>query len=80
MSKIKSTNLEVISGPSVNQIETIFEISTYADGSAHTRPSNLPHIDIRGNFPTHMSAESPSNNSPNPSEVISKDSEPKDNF
>ena len=31
--------------------------------------------DTSGNFPTHVSAESPSNISPNPSEVISEVSE-----
>ena len=35
-----------------------------------------PPIDSSGNFPAHMSAESPSNISPNPLEVISKVSEP----
>jgi hypothetical protein len=35
------------------------------DGSAH------PPTDTSGNFPAHMSAESPLNTSPNPSEVIS---------
>ena len=33
-----------------------------------------------GNFSAHMSGESPSNISPNPSEVISEVSEPQDNF
>ena len=47
-----------------------------APGSAHARPSPRPHIDTSGNFPAHMSAESPSNISPNPSEVISEVSEP----
>ena len=47
-----------------------------APGSAHARPSTRPPIDTSGNFPAHMSAESPSNISPNPSEVISKVSEP----
>ena len=31
---------------------------------------------MSGNFPVHVSAESPSNNSPNPSEVISEALEP----
>ena len=35
------------------------------DGSA------CPPIDTSGNFPSHVSAESPLNTSPNPSEVIS---------
>ena len=40
------------------------------DGSA------LPPIDTTGNFSAHVSAESPSSISPNPSEVISEVSEP----
>ena len=36
-----------------------------APGSAHARSSAQPPIDTRGNFPAHMSAESPSNISPN---------------
>ena len=51
-----------------------------APGSAHARPSARPPIDTSGNFPAHVSAESPSNISPNPSEVISEVSEPWDNF
>ena len=51
-----------------------------ASGSAHARPSALPPIDTSGNFLAHMSPESPSNISPNPSEVISEVSEPYDNF
>ena len=47
-----------------------------APGSTHTRPSARPSIDTSGNFPAHMSAESPSNISPNPLEVISEVSEP----
>ena len=46
-----------------------------APGSAHARPSNSPPIDLRENFPAHMSAESASNISPNPSEVKSEVSE-----
>ena len=42
--------------------------------------SDRPPIDTSGNFPAHMSAESPLNISPNLSEVISKVSEPYDNF
>ena len=45
-------------------------------GSAHARPSAQPPINTSGNFPAHMSAESPSNIFPNPSEVISEVSEP----
>ena len=41
----------------------------------HARPSAQPPIDVSGNFPAPVSAESPSNISPNPSEVISKVSE-----
>ena len=47
-----------------------------APGSPHARPSARPPIDTSGKFPAHMSAESPSNISPNPSEVISEVSEP----
>ena len=47
-----------------------------APGSAHARPSAQPPIDTSGHFPAHISAESPSNISPNPSEVISEVSEP----
>jgi hypothetical protein len=35
-----------------------------APGSAHARPSARPPIDMRGNFPAHMSAESPFENNP----------------
>ena len=45
-------------------------------GSAHARPSAQPPIYVSRNFPAHMSAESPSNISPNPLEVIFKVSEP----
>jgi hypothetical protein len=41
-------------------------------GSAHARPSARPPINTSGNFPACVSAESPSNISPNPSEVISE--------
>ena len=34
-------------------------------GSAHARPSTQTPIDTSENFPAHMSAESPSNISPN---------------
>ena len=47
-----------------------------AHGSAHARPSAQPPIDTSGYFPANVSAESPLNISPNPSEVISKVSEP----
>ena len=48
--------------------------------SVHARPSAQPPIDTSEKFPAHVSAESPSNISPNPSEVISKVSEPKYKF
>jgi hypothetical protein len=41
-------------------------------GSEHARPSGWAPIDTSGNFPAHVSAESPSNVLPNPSEVISE--------
>ena len=47
-----------------------------APGPAHTRPSSRPPMDTSGNVLAHVSAESPSNISPNPSEVISEVSEP----
>ena len=37
-----------------------------APGSAHARPSAQPPIDVSGNFPPRVSAESPYNISPNP--------------
>ena len=43
-----------------------------APGSAHVRPSAQPPIVTSGNFPARVSAELPSNISPNPSEVISE--------
>jgi hypothetical protein len=42
--------------------------------------STRPPINTSGNFPVHVSAESPLNISPNLSEVISEVSEPYDNF
>ena len=56
-------------------------ISAQADGgprspSAHAGPFACPPISMSGNFLAHVSAESPSNISPNPSEVISEVSEP----
>ena len=41
-------------------------------GSRHAGPSSQPAIHVSGNFVAHVSAESPSNISPSPSEVISK--------
>ena len=49
-------------------------------GFVYATPSAQPPIDTSGNIPAHVSAESPSNISPNPSEVISEVSEPYDNF
>ena len=43
-----------------------------APGSTHARPSARPPIDTSGNFLAHMSAESHSNISPNPSKVKSE--------
>ena len=37
-----------------------------APGSAHARPSAQPPIDMSGNFPAHVSAESPSKFSKKP--------------
>ena len=51
-----------------------------APGSAHARPSTQPPIKTSGNFKAHLSANSLSNISPNCSEVITKFSEPLDNF
>jgi hypothetical protein len=41
-----------------------------ATWSAHARPTARPHIDTSGHFPVRVSAESQSNISANPSEVI----------
>jgi hypothetical protein len=62
-------------------IAVVRKISAHANwgpspGSAHARPSAQPPIDVSGNFPAQVSAESPSKISPNPSEVISEVSEP----
>ena len=43
--------------------------------SAHAGPSAQPPIGTSGIFPARVSVESPSNISPNPSEVISEVSE-----
>jgi hypothetical protein len=53
----------------------IFKISARANGgprspSAHAWPFARPPIDTSGNFPANMSAESPLNTSPNPSEPL----------
>ena len=52
------------------------EISARANGRPRSRLRMLdgsarPPIDTSGSFPAHVSAESPLNTSPNPSEVIS---------
>ena len=51
-----------------------------APRSVHARHSAWPLIDMNRNVSAHMSAKSPLNISPKPSEVISKVSEPYDNF
>ena len=51
-----------------------------APGSAHARPSAQPPIEMTGNFLVPVSAEWPSNISPNPSEVKSEVSEVYDDF
>ena len=43
--------------------------------SAHAGHSARTPIDTSGNFPLHVSVESPSNISPNPSELVSEVSE-----
>ena len=48
--------------------------------SAHAGPSAQTPIDTSGNFPASVSAESPSNISHNPSEVISEVSEVYNDF
>ena len=48
--------------------------------SAHAGHSAQPPIDTSGNFPARVSAESPSNISHNPSEVISEVSEVYNDF
>ena len=47
----------------VRKIRIIFPLTpmgVLAPGSAHGRPSAQPPIDMSGNFPAHVSAESPS--------------------
>ena len=61
--------------------EKPIQISAHADGgprspSAHVGPFAHSPISMSGNFLVHVSAKSPSNISPNPSEVISEVSEP----
>ena len=43
--------------------------------SVHAGPSAQRPMNVSGNFPADMSAELPSNNFPNPAEVISEVSE-----
>ena len=40
------------------KIIPITSMGVLASGSAHTRPSTQPPIDVSGNFPAHVSAES----------------------
>ena len=65
-----SQNLENI------KVFPLAPMGVLAPGSAHARPSARPPIDISEKFPANVSAESPWNISPNPSEVISEVSEP----
>ena len=51
-----------------------------AEGLACADPGARTPIGASGNFPAHVSAESHSNISPNPSEVISEVSESYDDF
>ena len=51
------------------------QMGVLAPVSAHVGPSAQPPIGTSGNFPAYVSAESPSNISHNPSEVISEVSE-----
>ena len=54
--------------PTVYQTEETIQLApmeVLAPGSANARPSAQPPIDTSGNFPAHMSTESPSNISPN---------------
>ena len=65
----------------VHQVEfPLAPMGVLAPVSAHAGPSAQPPIGTIGNFPARVSAEFPSNISPNPSEVISKVSEVYDNF
>ena len=60
-------------------LEANFRLRRWEVLAPHLRTldgSTRPPIDRSGNFAAHMSAESPSNISPNPSEVISEVSEP----
>ena len=64
-----------------NSAIDITKISAHADGCPRSRVCarktlRSALIDTSGNFPAHMSAESPSNISPNPLEVISEVLEP----
>ena len=57
-------------------LKTDNQISAGADGGSRFRVCARRPINTSGNFPVHVYAESPSNISPNPSEVISEVSEP----
>ena len=46
-------------------IKSLTSMGVLAPGSVHARPSAQPPIDTSGNFPAHLSAESPPNISPN---------------
>ena len=59
----------------INSKIPLAPMGVLAAWSAHMRPFAQPPIDTNGNFLAHMSAESPSNIPPNPSEVISEVSE-----
>ena len=59
-----------------NKTNPLMPMGVLAPGSAHARPSTQPPIDVSEIFPARVSAESPSNISPNPSEVICKVLEP----
>ena len=54
------------------EIFPLAPMGVLAPVSAHAGPSAQPPIGTSGNFPARISAESPSNISPNPSEVVSK--------
>ena len=74
---------ELLKGDNTNEEVKKFPLApmgVLAPVSAHAGPSAQPPIGTSGNFPARVSAELPSNISPNPSEVISKVSEVYDNF
>ena len=65
---------------SSNIIIHSIQFHVLAPGSAHARPSAWPLISMHGNCPPHMSAESPSNISPNPQKSYSKFRNPRTTF